>query len=222
MASHGGVVTTGRVVVVTTLAGGAGGLALLAVGKAWHGIWDLGSAMNGVLGGLVSVCAGCNVVDVWAGIVIGGSGAVVMFFAGLLLERLRVDDPLGAAPMHLGAGLWGLVVGPGLFGNPALGMSAAQAGLFYGGSGETLGWALVAGGALFAWSFGLSLAMFGALSKLKLFRVTADAEALGMDLHHHGGAAYDLGGGLAARDASAAAAGATELAHTPSLREGEA
>ena len=109
--------TTGRVVVVTLLAGAAGGLTMLGAGKLHLKHWDLPFAMNGVLAGMVSVCAGANYFDPWAAVVVGVSAQGIFFGLSRLLERFRIDDPLEAAPLHFGAGMWGLIM-VGFFANP--------------------------------------------------------------------------------------------------------
>ena len=71
--------------------------------------FDIGLALNGILGGLVSITANCSVVNHWAAVLIGMIGAFVCYGASRLLLKLRVDDPLDAFAVHGACGFWGLL-----------------------------------------------------------------------------------------------------------------
>lgn len=122
--------------------------------------------------------------------------------ASRVLERLKIDDPVDAFPVHGAAGVWG-VIAVGLFANPhdllaAYGHNGAGSyGLFMGGGGLQLGTQIVGALAIIAWTCGTSAFVFGSLHLIgKLFgapsglRVTESVEDVGMDVSKHGGAAY--------------------------------
>lgn len=71
------------------------------------GHFNLNDANNGILAGLVSITAGCAVVELWGAVIIGALGAIFFKFGTVVLLRLRIDDPVDAAPLHLGCGIWG-------------------------------------------------------------------------------------------------------------------
>ena len=144
--------------------------------------------INGILSGMVSVCSCCNVIHPAIGIVVGCGGSLVFYAMSLVEEKFGIDDPLGASSLHGGSGAFGLIVGVGLLGDPLLGGE----GLFYTGSFTKFLWQLLAGSLFFAWSFGTCSIMFYAMKKGGIFRVSKDSEIIGMDTHHHGGAAYDM------------------------------
>ncbi len=95
------------IVANTALAGAAGGLAGMAL--SW-GIWNyplVDRLVNGVIGGLVAICAGCANVGEGAALLIGLGAGVIAVGAMWLLEYLEIDDVIGAVPSHLAAGVWG-------------------------------------------------------------------------------------------------------------------
>ena len=107
-------VVIGRVGITTTLAASAGGVTSLFLNYALYKVWDLIAVCNGVLAGLVSITAGCSVLDLYMAVFAGFIGAFVLFGASKLLLKLRIDDPLEAFPVHGACGMWG-VLAVGLF-----------------------------------------------------------------------------------------------------------
>lgn len=161
---------------------------MLLIGKVHQGWWDLNCTINGILSGLVSVCSGCNVVDVWVGLFLGSTGSAVYYSFTIILEKMRIDDPLGASALHFGSGAWGFLVAA-FFANPALGVSPDQAGVFFGGF-STLIYHLMFLLLTVAWTGGTCGLMFYILKVTGRLRVDAETEIQGMDEHHHGGTAY--------------------------------
>ena len=97
------------VLVNTNLAAAAGVLVAVSVSRPIFGRVDLLSVLNGAIGGLVAITAGPDMTNhVWA-IVIGGIGGLVCTLGMRLLERLKVDDVVGAVPAHLFSGIWGTI-----------------------------------------------------------------------------------------------------------------
>ncbi|MDQ8203573.1 ammonium transporter [Pelagicoccus sp. SDUM812003] len=95
------------IVTNTILAACSGLLVALFLGYAWRRYPDVKYAMNGLLAGLVAITANCHMVSSLSAVLIGGIGAVVMVFSDRLLERLGLDDAVGAFPVHAAAGIWG-------------------------------------------------------------------------------------------------------------------
>ncbi len=171
----------------TNLAAAAGAVtAMIAVWVAF-GKPDLSMTMNGALAGLVAITAPCAFVSPVAAILIGAIGGVVVVAGVALLDRLGIDDPVGAVPVHGMNGLWGTVA-LGLWGQKALGL--ARDGLFHGGGlaqlgVQTLGVLTVAAFAMA--SMGL---VFFLISKTIGLRVSRDEELRGLDIGEHGMEAY--------------------------------
>lgn len=192
--------------VTTTLAAASGCVtcmfadSILEAGKSGHTSYDLTMAMNGCLGGLVAITAGCCVIPPWASIIVGAIGGLVYLFFSKLLVSLRIDDAVDAIPVHFANGFWG-VVAVGLFAEEKLmgrvGYENANQGLlFEWGSGGSNASLLIAELASLGWIIGwvtvLMTPFFLALNTLGMFRVDELEEEVGLDISHHRGAAYDL------------------------------
>ena len=95
------------VLVNTSLAAAAGVVAALAVSRRILGRMDLIAGLNGAIAGLVSITAGPDMTDHWWALVIGAVGGVLCTAAMKGLEKLKLDDVVGAIPAHLVAGIWG-------------------------------------------------------------------------------------------------------------------
>ena len=104
------------VLVNTVLAAAAGCVAGLAIGRLWHGYYEILYAINGLIAGLVAITAGAHAVTPPASVLIGVVGAVLMAWSSAALRRRRIDDAVGAIPAHLAAGAWGTLA-VGLFGD---------------------------------------------------------------------------------------------------------
>jgi Amt family ammonium transporter len=189
--SMDGAVVTGRVVVVTTLAGASGGITMLIFGRVKSGEWDMMLSLNGVLAGMIASCSGVNTFHPTVSLFVGFSGSFAYYIQDWVTENIfHIDDPLGAAALHMGAGFWGCILS-GLLANDEY-IGDEMAGLFYGGSIKTLGWQITAILAYFAWSFGTCTIMFSTLMYMGWFRVDEDEELKGLDVTHHGGSAYNI------------------------------
>ncbi|MBK8431065.1 MAG: ammonium transporter [Chloroflexi bacterium] len=138
------------------------------------------------MAGLVAITAPCAFVSPGASVIIGLIAGVLVCLATFGLEKIRIDDPVGAVPVHLVNGIWGIVA-VGLFanGNPASagwnGVTSPVTGLFYGGSGQLMA-QLFTVGAILVVACGLSLAFFKALSLLKILRSEPHDELVGLDI----------------------------------------
>jgi len=176
-----------RVAINTNLAAAMGGI--LAMGIVWKmfGKPDLSMAMNGALAGLVAITAPCAFVEPWAAIVIGAIGGIIVVLGVVVLDKFKVDDPVGAVAVHGFNGIWGTLA-IGLFGEKALGL--ANNGLFYGGGFKQLG--IQALGVLTVVLF-ITVTMGAVFKLIDIFiglRVSREEELKGLDIGEHGMESY--------------------------------
>ncbi len=166
------------IILHTCLAGGAGMLSALFVGWAFTGKPEVSFVMNGSLAGLVAITANCHAVSSTEAALIGAVAGIVMLGADWLLDRFRIDDAVGAIPVHLAAGIWGTLA-VGIFGDPeVLGTTPIW--------GSQLAAQAIGVVACAAWSFGLSWLFFVLLNSLVPLRVTAEQERFGLNIAEHG------------------------------------
>jgi len=187
----------GRVAANTTLAACAAGLTAMAVAYSMNKNWDVSFTVNGFLAGLVAITCPCYWVSPTGSILLGGIAGVIVVFAAEALEHLRIDDPIGAVPVHGICGIWG-TLSLGLFacgkygatGPIAADNSAPLKGLFYGG-GATLLTAQAIGSIItVVATFSVAYAVMRVVNAMGLLRVSEEGERLGLDLHEHGISAY--------------------------------
>lgn len=187
----------GRVAANTTLAACAAGLSAMFYAYIFSKKWDVSFTVNGFLAGLVAITCPCYWVSPAGAIMLGGVAGVVVVMGVEVLEWLRIDDPIGAVPVHGMCGIWG-TLSLGLFACGKYGATGALApdnsaplkGLFYGG-GTTLLIAQFLGSAIITvCTFGVALAVMYAVNAVKLLRVSQEGEAYGLDLLEHGISAY--------------------------------
>jgi len=194
----------GRVATNTTLAACTGGLAAIFVMWFQTKKWDTTAIINGFLAGLVSITCPCYWVSGFGAAIIGAVGGVLVIGAMELLEHLRIDDPVGAWPVHGACGIWG-TLSLGLFasgqfqaagssptGVPQIipGSPEALTGLFYGGGTSVLLAQIVGSVIICSATFASAMAMFGALKAFRLLRVSKEGELVGLDVDQHGISAY--------------------------------
>jgi Amt family ammonium transporter len=163
------------IAVNTTLAAGAG--AVMALFLSWFLLKrpDLGSALNGGLAGLVSITANCDAVTNVESMIIGAVGGIAVILATMLLEKLKIDDPVGAWPVHGAGGLW-----------------AGIATAIFGGYSLTT--QIIGSVAIAAWAFVTCFILFSILKAMGQLRVSPEEEEVGLDLTEHGTGAYSLTG----------------------------
>jgi ammonium transporter, Amt family len=104
-----GSVAFSHIISNTMLAGAFGGLASMLLGRWRDGVFRPEASVNGVLAGLVAITAGCNAVESLGAVVIGIGGGLATHYGGPLLEKLKIDDVVGAIPVHGFAGVWGTI-----------------------------------------------------------------------------------------------------------------
>lgn len=183
-----GAVNTDTVMLVavnTTLAACTGSILAMITSWVLFKKPDLTFALNGGLAGLVAITANCNVVTHSSALIIGAIGGVLVCLAVIALDKLKIDDPVGAFPVHGVCGMWGGIA-TGLFFDPKL-MEVAM----LAGAGPASAMTQVIGTlAIGGWALGTSLAMFFALRACGLLRVNAEEEMAGLDISEHGQYAY--------------------------------
>merc|ERR1719310_1957387 len=186
-----------RACVTTTLSAAAAGISGLFIKHSLPrcmggtGVWDINHVCNSLLGGLVSITAGCSVVTPACSVVIGIIGAFVYHLGSCTMRKLKIDDPLDAFAVHGACGYWG-VFSVGLFAVQEYSYAKnSAAGIFMpGGSGLLFATHLIVPLIEIAWVVTTSAILFFALKMAGIFRVSADEEAAGMDVSKHGGTAY--------------------------------
>ncbi len=182
------------IAVNTNLAAAAAALSALIFMRIKHGFWDLGMTLNGALAGLVAITAPCAWVEAWAAIVIGLIAGILVCLSVSLLDKLHIDDPVGAVSVHGVCGLWGLI-SVGLFADGTYGVYTTSAphviGLFYGGGVGQLIAQLISAGVCCIWAFVCGWLTFS-IAKILFngIRVSPEEEIEGLDIIEHGTSAY--------------------------------
>ncbi len=167
-----------HILVNTALSASAGMIGALIVGWPIYKKPDIMLILNGALAGLVAVTANAHAVGEIDAIVIGAVGGVVMLLSSMMLEKLRIDDAVGAIPVHLFAGMWGTLA-VAIFGDPEL--LATGLSLDRQMTVQLIG-IVVAG----AWSFALSYSLLWLINKFFPLRVDPDDEEKGLNVSEHG------------------------------------
>ena len=176
-----------RVAMNTTLAASAGCIAAMVVAWVKFGKPDLTVALNGALAGLVGITAPCAVVGSGSSIAIGVAAGVLVVYGITWLNLIRVDDPIGAIPVHGLCGVWGTLA-VGFFGQQTLG--APTNGLFYGGGFGQLGIQSLGIIACLGFTAIAMLIVFKAIDAVVGLRVSRETELRGLDLEEHGMESY--------------------------------
>jgi Amt family ammonium transporter len=187
----------GRVAANTTLAACAAGLTAMLWAYKSSKKWDAGFTTNGFLAGLVAVTCPCYWVSPFGAIMLGGVAGVVVVLGVELLEWMRIDDPIGAVPVHGICGIWG-TISLGLFACGKYGAtgpagpdnSVALKGLFYGGGTQVLVAQLIGSATVTVATFAIAMAVMLAVNAGGWLRVSEEGELYGLDLHEHGISAY--------------------------------
>lgn len=183
----------GLVVLNTSLGGGVGMLVTMVFQYFRTGKWDLTATMNGTLAGLVIITPGCAFVSPLSAVIIGTVGGIAVLLIGDLIEKLKIDDAVGAFSVHINGALGTLLIG--LFADPTLttfGANAGKGGLLVGGDATILGTQILGVVAVIIWVGITSIIMFYALKVVGLLRVNPKAEEDGnfIDNFEHGQSAW--------------------------------
>ncbi len=156
----------------TNLAAAGGLVAALLVSRAMFGKSDLTMLLNGALAGLVSITAGPDVGSTLLAIVIGAVGGVLVVFSIVFLDKLKLDDPVGAISVHGTCGIWGVL-----------------AVLLWNGDATFVG-QITGIVAIFLWMFVVSFIVWGIIKAVMGLRCSEEEEAQGMDITECGMEAY--------------------------------
>ena len=162
------------VFVTTAIAACAGGLASMLTSSVLIKKPDLSMALNGILAGLVGITAGADSVSVWSAALIGAIAGVIVVFAVLWFDKIKIDDPVGAISVHGVCGIWGTVA----------------VGLFSPNEEITFVTQLIGTLSISAFAFVVSFILFAAVKATLGIRVSADEEEEGLDIGEHGNEAY--------------------------------
>jgi Amt family ammonium transporter len=163
------------------MAAAAGALAATVTAWIQLGKPDLSMILNGTLAGLVAITAGCNAVSVGSSVIIGLIGGVLVVYAVLFFDKMKIDDPVGALSVHLVNGM---------FGTLAVGLFATDGGLFMGGGMSKTITQLIGIAATGAFVFAASAIVWFLLKATMGIRVSANEEMEGLDTGEHGMEAY--------------------------------
>ena len=171
----------GTVATNTFLASAAGGISTMFYTYFRYGQIDITMTINGVLAGLVAITAGCNVVGPNAAIIIGLIAGVLVDIAVLYIDKLKIDDPVGAIAVH-GVN--------GFFGALAVGLFATEGGLFFGGGTAMLVTQALGVLVIGAFGFVLTFILMKIMQKTFGIRISKVEESAGIDAVSFGVEAY--------------------------------
>ena len=176
-----------RISINTNLAAALGGIAAMATVWKRFGKPDLSMAMNGALAGLVAITAPCAYVEPWAAMVIGIIAGYAVVRGVEIIDKLHIDDPVGAFPVHGICGIWG-TLSVGIFGKASLGL--ANDGFIYGGNPMQLGIQIVGSVSTVAFIVVSMGIVFKLIDKTVGLRIGREEELRGLDIGEHGMEAY--------------------------------
>jgi Amt family ammonium transporter len=167
--------TTSLVLVTTSLAAAAGGISAFIFSTLAYKNYDLTMFLNGILGGLVGITAGADQMSPNEAVLIGVIAGAIIVGAVALIDRIRLDDPVGAIAVHLICGIWGTL---------AVGIFGAKAGL------DQFLYQLAGVAAAGVFCMASAFVILFILKKTVGIRVSRDEEMEGLDIHEHGMDAY--------------------------------
>lgn len=167
----------GLIATNTSLAAAAASISALITSQIIFKKADIGMTLNGALAGLVGITAGCANVDPWASVIIGIVAGVLVVLSVIFIDKMHIDDPVGAVSVHGVNGAWGTLAAgifnaeklfdPKIIGVQAIGVAAAFVVAFFGG-----------------------LIIFNVVKAVMGLRVSAQEEIEGLDIGEHGYSAY--------------------------------
>jgi Amt family ammonium transporter len=171
---------TTYIALTTTISGAAGAVGAMILAWGIFGKPDLTMALNGALGGLVGITANCDRVDQTSALIIGFVSGALVVVGVIMLDKLRIDDPVGAWPVHGLCGVWGGIA-TGIFGALPDGVESVGAFITIQAIGTV---------SIVAWAFLTMFALFFVLKMVGFLRVSAEDEQAGLDISEHGMHAY--------------------------------
>ena len=180
-----------HVAVTTNTAAATASISALITAWLLLGKPDLSMTLNGGLAGLVAITAPCAFVSVGSAFLIGIIAGILVVFAVLFFDRVRLDDPVGAVSVHMVNGVWGTMA-LGLFADPTVSPAAAVAkpGLFLGGGMQQLLPQLIGIVSVAAFVVAVSSVSWLIIRAVVGLRVSPEEEVEGLDMGEHGNVAY--------------------------------
>jgi len=176
----------GMVIVVTNLAGAFGVLGAVAMARLLLGTFDIGMMGNGAIAGLGAIAGPCAFVQPWAGAVIGLVAGCLMVPMVLLIDRMRIDDPIGVFAGHGTGGIVGVLAAGVFTTSEAAERLGGRPGLVYGGGFSQLGWQAVGLVAIAAFAFAAAAVVFLLIKVTMGLRAPEKDELAGLDISEHG------------------------------------
>jgi len=170
-----------KIAVNTNLSAAAGSIAAMLLVWAMYSKPDASMTMNGALAGLVAITAPCDSVAPVSAVIIGIIGGILVVFGVAFLDKIRVDDPVGAIPVHGMNGVWGTL---------AVGLFHSEKGLFTGGGISQLGVQALGVISIFAFVAVTMGIVFFLIKKTIGLRVSPDEEGEGLDVAEHSMESY--------------------------------
>ena len=180
---NGGSTTTGdpafaHIISNTMLAACFGGVTSMIIGRFHDGLFRPDRSINGVLGGLVAITAGCDVLTTFSSILMGVTAGFVVVYSHMVMERiLKWDDAIGAVPVHGFCGAWGTIALAFFMPESALATDTRFAQIMIQAEGVAWG---------FVWAFGCAFAAFSLLKYTIGVRVQKEHEEEGLNVAEHG------------------------------------
>ena len=167
-----------KVIANTIISGAFGGVTAMLTAYFYYKQTRAAALMNGIIGGLVSITSCCNVVSAPSAALIGVAAGIICFYGMHLLEKMKIDDAVGAVSAHAFCGAWGTIA-VALLGEPerwSTGLSRS----------DQLTAQLLGIATCFVWSFGTAYVFFKLLNKFTKLRVTEEEELAGLNVSEHG------------------------------------
>ncbi len=163
--------------VTTNLSAAAGSICAMLTSWLMFKKPDIGMSLNGALAGLVGITAGCANVSPTSSVIIGAIAGVLVVFSVVTIDKMHIDDPVGAVSVHGVCGAWGTLA----------------AGLFNmgGTTSKIMITQLIGIGSCFIWAFGTAFILFKVIDITIGLRITKDEELQGVDITEHGAHAYN-------------------------------
>ncbi len=176
-----------NIALVTNMAAAGGVLSAMLMAWILMGKPDIGMTANGAIAALVAITAGSGFVEPWAALIIGGVAGALMVVMVLAIDRIRIDDPIGALSCHGISGIWGTLA-TGLFAAPSIvaRLKVGTPGLVYGGGFHQLGVQALGITAVFVFVLVTSGAVFYGIKALVGIRLSPEQELAGSDFAEHG------------------------------------
>ena len=175
---------TSYIAVTTSISAALGAIVAMLVSWVMFGKADLTMALNGALAGLVGITANCDQVSTVGALIIGAVSGLLVVLSIVLLDKLKIDDPVGAFPVHGVCGVWGGIA-TGIFGTAMPEVEGEALNRM-----EYIGVQCFSTLVICVWAFLTMFAVFFALKTIGLLRVSPEDEQQGLDISEHGLEAY--------------------------------